>query len=494
MIKTSSLCWCFRVLLVSFSFVASTIWAATPLSSASARHYLVDVSGDGREDFVYLDKTANALVVCDDGDVTRCKSFSTNAVDFVPLMREFSSRTELLLIDSAGYPQVCLTVADVAQLSCQSGSLANIAQYARGAARENGVGTLFSFPHLGNSVNCGSRNGYSLACSRVRKVQQQNEFLVGRFTSPIKDQIISFRGAKAQICDTGTVPLQCRGLKGLEATEVDTAYDAIKMLPDGRSAIFSISATNFNVCVTGISSGADEVQFTCAQGTFDTDHATAVAYIVPSLSALAREKIQFFPDGRQQKTDGAKRAASSELAPNAQAVPMPLDDALARDEGAISALASELQMRINSLQGTSSYQQRDGILKVLGYDDDGNPEERFPERVSFSDDTDNWSYDFWSDTWGYYYEWATVPPSKCQADCQSGLDNDLGFCALASGTVAAGGIGATIGATIGTAFTGPGALAVAATGVALTADVTGVVAAICVGNAYTRNNRCKTRC
>lgn len=80
------------------------------------------------------------------------------------------------------------------------------------------------------------------------------------------------------------------------------------------------------------------------------------------------------------------------------------------------------------------------------------------------------------------------------ADCQSGLDNDLGFCATAAGVVAAGGAGATVGATIGTAITGPGALAVAAGGIALTADVTAVFGAICLANAYTRNNRCRARC
>lgn len=389
--------WSFRLALLGFSLIVSQVWAAPPppaaLNSAHMRHYLVGVSGGAKGDFVYLDKAASALVSCKEGDAKRCKNFATTAIDFVPLMSPTSLDTEFLLIDASGNPQVCSINTDAAQLSCRNESLAKIGQNGRIPSRGSSNGTLFRFPHSEGSVDCGSRNGYSLNCSQVKIVQPQAGFLVGRFTSTTNDQNISLRGSKAEICETGALLSQCRSITGLETTKVGEArYGAAKLLPDGRFAVFSVRATNFDVCVAGFSSGSAEVQFQCSQGAFEADHSAMAAYVVPSRAPRGRDRVLFADVLGQQKAAGAKRLAAvaepTAAEPPAHMVPA---DILERDAAAIRDLATQLGRSISSGIDTKNIDKglRDSTLKTLGYDDDENSNEQYPEFLSFWNDTDN---------------------------------------------------------------------------------------------------------
>jgi hypothetical protein len=391
-----------------------------------------------------------------------------------------------VLIDSQGYPSQCSLPRAGIEFNCSTTSASRIAESAQSQDFAMQSAVLLTFSHAKGSTQCGSSNKLSMKCSSVREIfASDDKFVTGSFSAPNKQELLVFKGGRSELCDLTTIPFVCRTITGAPSSMKVGRAAAAKIMKDKRHALVVVEDNSITTCTVG----ASPATLSCSEREASVSLKGARFFVVPSQRANGAEKIQFVPNYVPKKS--------------AQVVAIEREEARTRIiEDPLFSIGTEIVAQANGYPAAavvdSEEPQTISSRKSLNPDDDPFANEMFPFFSQYWDD-EGGRFESWSDSWNRYsWDWDTqlapTPRERCIQQCDSALSDDTATCGMIAGAVAVAGLSWTVGATIGTLITGPGAVAVAGAGVAATANTTAVAGAACMGWAFYQRYRCTRRC
>lgn len=443
-------------------------------------------------DAVHFNAALAQLVVCEGGNPAKCSSTTLRARDVVPMRNAASDGHSLLVIRGTGDYRLCDVSSSSGSLalSCAGVSGSELAGFKGLEAVTRSTIIRTAGARATDEYQCGLTPKFGLLCSSAQRLQEREGALLFGSFNGAGTQVVSLSSRGNRICDVGG---SCREAAGLDSLLGAGQVGASGRLLEGqdKAAIFGVAAALQSACVQYVSSST-AVAFHCEQVATDGGDDARTIYSVHSSGGEARDFIAF----------GAKQAS-----PSGQARPdlnswrsQSLKEVTERANlGAGGKPSRRLQMFSSLDEGEWSmrYTATGGIhITPLLYEAYGGPNQLLVMQP-------DQNLEFWTDTWGYdnfldmlrlVVELGPMPRTECLAECdrQKMMRDDS--CDVMGGIVFALGEGATIGVSIGVAFSGPGAVGVFATGTLASLSVAQGYAFLCKSGAAQEHKKCVERC
>ncbi|MBL8510207.1 MAG: hypothetical protein JNM52_01055 [Betaproteobacteria bacterium] len=477
-------------LLFSFLALGSTAFAETApgTPTQAVRSFTVDFEGNGKKDFIFLDRKTHELAVCDANNLQNCARHTTNAVDIVPIAKAVGKGDEILAIDQEGMASVCSVAHHAQTLSCRPQVMADLASRVPSSGTDRG--RLFAMG-TANQATCASRDGVRLTCSGVKEVKPSDDRLMyGSFSNTDAQEVLSLKGARPELCAIGGGESGCRQASGLadllRANRIATA----KLLRDGRYAVVGIHEQRFTVCsVTEVGTADFHCVSEDAPQTGDWS-----AWVVPNGRANGPDRIEFH--ARQD-------APSLNTARGAAGQTRPISPAT-EETTAASA-------RIDALAKMAASGQGGAELARVYQEGGGEPYEFnfYPQFQAYDFQMVNaggafevYHFEVWTDTFGFtFWDYSDFRPknaeerTQCYAQCAISENLGNSHCDLLAGVVAGLGAIATGVVAAGTAVTtGPGAVPATIYAAGAASSAAGLTLLICRAGVSSRNIDCHARC
>jgi len=322
--------------------------------------------------------------------------------------------------------------------------------------------------------------------------------LFGHFTGDQRSlQIIALNTIPVNICDIGKGCREAQGLDVLSTNQLVTASERINSKID-RTHLLGISQDSQSACAAYFESDS-RVGFRCDFQVAAPVGTVLQPFTVHGAGVGTSDQIVFvgkpslsvvkLSDGTgEEKSAGSMRAAE------------------------IKALAADAYRNAGGRMTTEKFkaalyarETEAALLKVARPLVNKNPPDfagdQGPDYYSFSDSMDGISQGAWTDTYGYEYiawdiapDWGLLTKQECLVICtaQRGLRDS--FCATYVNAVFHIGAVVTVGATVVTAWTGPGAAGVALIGIGVTGTAGGAAQAQCTEDTLREQQRCIRSC
>jgi hypothetical protein len=470
--------------LVFMLFVVSPQWALGSAGGATFQGSFVD--GSVGNDYVHWSPTTSQLLVCPGSDAAACRVARVRAQHVLPI-RKAGRTTELLLADGANRLEACRVGVRAAsvELTCRETSVGAIAGSATRLSTQQVIHLSF-----GNGVDCAYTSQTGVRCSSARQFLRRSgsNLLFGRFVAGAESlQVLELNGDSARVCAPGG---DCRNAVGLDLLSLADRLHAGTFSRDGApSVLIGVGSRGLLAC-SAYGADTSRVNFQCRTASPSSDVNLWRPYVVEAratsrVDTRSRGTVVFVPDRVARAQSGAAFDASDSE-----------KSLIAADAAAIRTLIREVRPAtpLARTAGDSPI----STASLIGPDEDFDDDFGIPNMFEVYDTYDGWGVSMWSDTMGYLFKpedrpW-DLPRPQCRLVCEQEYQDRSAMCEELADAVAQLGVAVTVGATIGTAISGPGALGVFSGGIAATAVASDLTSTFCKGGAAKKRRQCMVVC